>query len=48
MSRKLKLQKHLDVAVLYIIRLFRIEKITMSRRKSLSVKQTVIITVTGN
>ena len=40
------MQKHLDVAVLYIIRHLHIKKIHMSRKRNLSVKQTAIITVT--
>lgn len=46
MSRESRLPKHLAVAVLYIIRLWHTEKKAMRKRKSLSVKQIVIITVT--
>ena len=48
MSRKYRLQKHLAAAVLFIIRLYHIGKKDMSKRKSLPVKQTAIITATGN
>ena len=47
-EQKIQIPKHLAVAVSFIIRLWHIEKKLMRKRKSLSAKQTVIITVTGN
>jgi hypothetical protein len=48
MSRKYRLQRHSAVAALFIIKRLHIEKKDMKKRKNLSAKQTVIITVTEN
>ena len=48
MSRKYRLQKHLAVAVLYIIRHWHTGKKYMRKRKKQLVKPTVTITATDN
>jgi|GEM_PF-7005533 len=48
MSRKYRLQKHLAVAVLYIIRHWHTGKKYMRKRKNQLVKPTVTITATDN
>ena len=47
-EQKMQIAKHLDAVVLYITRHLHIKKIHMSRKRNLSAKRIVIITVTEN